>query len=197
MQEIKGEKKYGINTTGANELKKLQANGIDISHATIYMPVSYALLENIFLQLTTTPKKHFVDIGCGKGRALCVAAFHQYHTITGIDFSEALCKDAAHNLTLIKNSIPACKYSIQTMNAMDYQFPEDADCIFFFNPFDDIVMQKVIVNILKSIKLKPRSVDVVYVNPLYKDLFLQNGFKEKYYSKKRTYFEVSILNFRY
>ena len=34
-QEVKGEKKYGINTTGADELYKLKKQGIDISHATI------------------------------------------------------------------------------------------------------------------------------------------------------------------
>ena len=49
--EIKGEKKFGINTTGADELKDLEEKGIDISHATIYMPVSYELLEEIITQL--------------------------------------------------------------------------------------------------------------------------------------------------
>ena len=34
-QEIKGEKKYGITTTGADELKSLEKKGIDIEHATI------------------------------------------------------------------------------------------------------------------------------------------------------------------
>ena len=41
--EIIGEKKYGIDTTGSDELKKLSKTGIDISHATIYMPVSYGI----------------------------------------------------------------------------------------------------------------------------------------------------------
>ena len=50
-KEIKGEKKYGIQTTGADELKKLEAKGIDISHATIYMPASYDLLETVFTEL--------------------------------------------------------------------------------------------------------------------------------------------------
>ncbi|MEI9958837.1 MAG: hypothetical protein WDM90_21565 [Ferruginibacter sp.] len=47
-QEIKGEKKYGINTTGADELRALEKRGIDTDHSTIYMPVSYDLLEEIF-----------------------------------------------------------------------------------------------------------------------------------------------------
>ena len=73
-QEIEGEKKYGINTTGADELHKLEKQGIDISHATIYMPVSYSLLEEIFEQLPASIRNHFLDMGSGKGRAICVAA---------------------------------------------------------------------------------------------------------------------------
>ena len=61
MQETKGEKKYGIDTTGADELQQLENMGIDISHATIYMPVSYDLLEEIFnhicLSGSVTPKQ--------------------------------------------------------------------------------------------------------------------------------------------
>ena len=85
--EIKGEKKYGINTTGADELKKLKKKGIDVSHATMYMPVSYQLLEETLLQIPGDNKKHFFDIGCGKGRAMCVAAHYGFAKISGIDFS--------------------------------------------------------------------------------------------------------------
>src|SRR6478609_9433477 len=73
-QEIRGEKKFGINTTGADQLKKLEKKGIDITHATIYMPVSYDLLEDIFKQLNIEDYNHFLDLGCGKGRAMCIAA---------------------------------------------------------------------------------------------------------------------------
>ena len=44
-QEMRGEKKYAINTTGADDLENLEDKGIDISHATVYMPASYDLLE--------------------------------------------------------------------------------------------------------------------------------------------------------
>jgi len=87
-QEIRGEKKYQINTTGADELKSLEKEGIDITHSTIYMPVTYGVIENAFDKLNLKANKHFLDIGCGKGRALCVAAFSGFKKITGIDFSK-------------------------------------------------------------------------------------------------------------
>src|SRR5690242_2004191 len=58
QQEMKGEKKYGIATTGADELKELEKKGIEIEHSTIYMPVSYDLLDDIFKQLNIKDTSH-------------------------------------------------------------------------------------------------------------------------------------------
>ncbi len=191
--EIKGEKKYGISTTGIDSLKKLKARGIDISHATMYMPVSYHLLDNIFRQLSSG-KKHFLDIGCGKGRALCVAAFEGYEKVTGIDFSNDLCIQAEKNLRSVKLKFPNLVYSIENIRAEHYAVPADADCIFLFNPFDEDVMKLVLENICRSLIATPRSLQVIYVNPLYKQLFTDKGFKELYHFKSMTYFEISLMN---
>ena len=195
LQEIKGEKKYGINTTGADELKKLEAKGIDISHATIYMPVSYQLLEEVFGQLTTNHRhpSHFLDIGCGKGRALCVAAHKGFMKVSGIDLSKELCDKAKENLGITKEKKPLLDFSIINNDAFYFEIPADVDCIFFFNPFDEIIMSGVVKNILNSLQQHQRKISIAYVNPLHKELFLKAGFSEVYYSKKMKYLEVSVL----
>lgn len=200
-QEIKGEKKYGINTTGADELFKLEKQGIDISHATIYMPVSYTLLEEIFVKLdcrkqqTTNhkPQTHFLDLGCGKGRALCVAAHHGFKKVTGLDFAKDLCEVARENLTITMQEIRDLEYKIINNDAFYFDIPDDVDCIFFFNPFDEIIMSAVVNNIFSSLQNNPRKITVIYVNPLHKELFLKAGYKETWHSKKMKYLEASIL----
>lgn len=192
--EIKGEKKYGINTTGADELKKLKKKGIDISHATMYMPVSYQLLEQTLLQIPNNTKKHFLDIGCGKGRAMCVAAHYGFKKISGIDFSKEFCDAATVNLQQTKEKLPELHFSVVEGDAAVIVIPEDVDCIFLFNPFDETVMKKVVQHIKTSISRKPREINVIYANPLYKKLFTENGFSETYYRKNLKYFEISILN---
>ncbi len=192
-QEVKGEKKYGINTTGADELKKLEDKGIDIAHATIYMPVSYVLLEDIFKQLNIRSLHHFVDIGCGKGRALCVAAHKGFNKVTGIDFSKALCDMAKENLALTKQKIPALQYNIINNDAFYFEIPADADCIFLFNPFDEVIMSGVVNNLMESLREHPRTMTILYVNPLHKQFFIKAGFKEGWYSKKMKYLEAVML----
>ena len=193
LQEIKGEKKYRINTTGKDTLESLEEKGIDIDHATIYMPVSYDLLETIFNQLPKKRNTHFLDIGCGKGRALCVAAYHGFNKVTGIDFSKGLCLEAEKNLTQTKLQIPTLYYKIYTNDAFYFEIPTDVDCIFLFNPFNEIIMSGVVENIIVSLEKKPRDLTVAYVNPLHKELFVAQGFIETYHSKKLNYLEVSML----
>lgn len=192
--EIKGEKKYGINTTGADELKKLKKKGIDISHSTMYMPVSYQLLEETLQQIPDDNKKHFFDIGCGKGRAMCVAAHYGFTKISGVDFSKEFCDDAKNNLQQTKQKLPAINFLIKEADAAVTNIPDDVDYIFLFNPFDETVMKKVMENIKASINTNSREVNVVYANPLCKKLFIENGFTETYYKKRLKYFEISILN---
>ncbi len=199
-QEINGEKKYGINTTGADELHKLEKLGIDISHATIYMPVSYTLLEEIFEQLPAILRnpalpagRHFLDMGCGKGRALCIAAHKGFKQVTGLDFSKALCNAATENLTKTKEQITTFNFKVINNDAFYFEIPDDVDCIFFFNPFDEIIMSAVVNNICTSLQSNPRKINIIYVNPLHKELFLKAGFTQTWYSKKMKYIEAVIL----
>jgi len=148
--EIRGEKKYGIDTSGADELKELEKKGIDIEHSTIYMPASYDLLETVFSQLNSHIPKHLLDIGCGKGRALCVAAHYQIKKLTGIDFSKELCDDARKNLSLTAPKIGDIHFRIYNNDAFYFEIAEDVDCIFMFNPFDEVIMSGVVINIMNS-----------------------------------------------
>ena len=192
-QEIKGEHKYGINTTGADELQKLDELGIDTTHATIYMPVSFLLMEEIFQQLPSTPRNHFLDIGCGKGRALCMAAHHGFKQVTGLDFSKDLCETAKENLSLTQKKFPALETKVINNDAFYYDIPGNVDCIFMFNPFDEIVMSAVVNNIFESLQDNPRRLYIIYVNPLHKDQFLKAGYTECWHRKKLKYIEAIIL----
>jgi len=191
LQEIKGEKKYNIDTTGADELSGLHKKGIDISHATVYMPASYDLLEEVFEKLNLNRFGHMLDIGCGKGRVLCVAANYGIKKLTGIDFSKSLCLAAEKNLELTASQIPGISYKIGNHDAFYFDIPDDVDCIFLFNPFDATIMSGVVKNIEKSLKKNKRDITIIYFNPLEKKLF--RGFKELFYLERKKYLAVSVL----
>lgn len=195
-QEIKGEKKYGITTTGADELRSLEKKGIEIDHATIYMPVSYDVLEDIFQQLQINEQSHFLDIGCGKGRAMCVAADKGFNKISGIDFAREFCIAAEKNLAIIKQRFPNLQYKVINNDAFYFEIPNDVDFIFMFNPFDEVIMDAVAENILESFEIVPRKITLLYANPLHKEKLLEVGFKQIYHTQKMNYLEAVILELK-
>ena len=189
--EIKGEKQYGINTIGIDNLESLDSHQLD--HATIYMPAIYSMLEVVFAKTNITRFSHLLDIGCGKGRAICVAAAKGCKKVSGIDFSKELCMDALQNITIIQQKQPALLAKIINSDAFTYTIPNDVDCIFLFNPFDDFLMEGVVRNIQRSLVFAPRKLTIIYANPLSKALFEEAGFKETFHSKKMRCIEVSVL----
>ena len=191
--EIRGEKKYNIQTTGADELDSLEDKGIDTEHATIYMPVSYDVIESVFDHFPPARYKHFIDIGCGKGRALCVAAQLGAMKLTGIDFSKEFCDQSKLNLLKTQQRLPAMQFKVLNNDAFYFDIPHDADCIFMFNPFDEMIMNGVIENIEISIEEHPRPITIIYANPMQKHLFLEAGYKEVYHVKKMKYLEAVVL----
>ncbi|HVZ96457.1 MAG TPA: class I SAM-dependent methyltransferase, partial [Chitinophagaceae bacterium] len=138
-------------------------------------------------------KDSFVDFGCGKGRALAVAAYYGFKNITGIDFSPALCSIAEENIDGIKALYPGTAFNILCEDAVNYKIPKDQAVFFFFNPFDEVVMLTVVKNMLASLKENPRKVYVMYANSVYKEIFLSAGFEEIYYFRKMRYLEMTIL----
>jgi SAM-dependent methyltransferase len=190
--EIRGEKKYGINTTGADDLKSLEKKGIDISHATIYMPVSYDILEQFFDEIKLETFNHFLDIGCGKGRAMCVAATYTVEKISGIELSKDLCTSAKENISFSLLQFPYTDFQIFNNDAFYFDIDDDVDCIFMFNPFDETIMSGVMENIETSLENNPRVMTIIYINPMEKHVLHEWGYEEVFHSKKMHYLEGGV-----
>lgn len=191
--EIRGEKKYGISTTRIVDLKKLSVTGNNRRNAEMYQGANYYLLETMFEKLNELKAGNkFIDVGCGKGRALVVAAHYGFKRLTGIDFARELCELAKENTKQLYDKFPGIQINIDCADAADYEFEKDTDVFFFFNPFNEVVMKKVVKNIMAAIPSQ-RKIYVVYLNPMHKELFMEAGFKRIYAVKKLRLIEGVIL----
>ena len=192
--EIAGEKKYLIQTTGIDKLKRLSVVGDNKENASIYQGANYYLLEKAFDFLRKEKATGaIVDFGSGKGRIMVVAAFYGYKKIKGIEFAAALSAYAKKNIDGIQWKYPDTNFSILTENAVSYKVDKEDSIFFFFNPFDEKIVLQVVKNIMKSLKKYPRKVHVVYLNPMHQEIFESAGFYEEYYLIKLEYLELSIL----
>jgi SAM-dependent methyltransferase len=98
--EIKGEKKYALRTSGIRKLpKKMDGEPQMLGHASINQPANYYILEKLFDSLSAEVKQtRFVDIGCGMGRVLAVAACKGFIKLSGIDIVQEFVDQASRML---------------------------------------------------------------------------------------------------
>jgi SAM-dependent methyltransferase len=111
----------------------------------------------------------FVDVGAGKGKAIIVAASFGFKSLIGIEFVPALAKIAKANLekVCIKNAEVVC------MDAAAYRFPQANLVVFFYNPFSDEMMRRVIANLREDAIGR---VYVIYANAKHEGVLLESGF---------------------
>jgi predicted RNA methylase len=101
-------------------------------------------IENCGLAL---PDTTFVDVGCGKGRALVVAATYPFKKIVGVEYSPELAGVCRQNLA--KRQIEdRCEVAVG--DAVDYVFPIGDVLAFFYNPFGEVVHLRVLDNLTKT-----------------------------------------------
>ena len=191
--EIRGEKKYGIRTIGIDNLPGA-VSVEDRKHVSMYEPVNYYTSSRLldFLQptdFTTT----FLDVGCGKGRMLAMAAAYGFSDIIGIDFSQKLCDAATIVCGGIKTKYPDTSITIECADARHYCIPETVGVIFLFNPFDAVVMEEFIKKVSESLNRKNRPLKILYANPQCKQQWLEAGFKEIQSFVKMQYLQGSVL----
>jgi SAM-dependent methyltransferase len=113
----------------------------------------------------------FLDVGCGKGRVLLMAASHVFTRVVGIEFDSRLAQIARENAARFQMR-PECKSNIDVVceDAARYEFPDENAVIFFFNPFKQEIMSQV----LKNIRLSARTTRhryIIYYNPVLAHLF--------------------------
>lgn len=197
VQELKGERKYRLETTAAIHLNELKLKGNQLKHATEYMPVSYFTLEALMQRIPQDLKQGiFLDIGCGKGRAMCVAAAFGYKQVAGIDFAKQLIDAAEKNLEQTKKRHPLTQYHLAWADVHGLHISEQVTTIFMFNPFDEFLVKQVIKKINSSLEKRPRRLLVLYCTPRHEHLFFDEGYDVIFRIKKFDYLEGVMLEKR-
>ncbi|RYF95982.1 MAG: hypothetical protein EOO00_03850 [Chitinophagaceae bacterium] len=192
--EIIGERKYGIDTTGTEQLWQYDIDDEDLSESEAYQPSSYYILEKVLAALPAEAATgRIYDFGCGKGRTLAVAMAYGFQKLTGIEIIYELAKDAESNILNCRFYKPAFNFLVVNNRAQDEEITDDANTFLFFNPFKESVMAEVVDNIMESHQRAPRKIFVIYINDVYRNLFLDKGFKQHYHIQKLTYLQGTVL----
>lgn len=101
-------------------------------------------IENCGMPLEETT---FVDVGCGKGRALLIAAMYPFKRIIGIEYAPDLAKACRKNLETLHL---AGRCEVVVGDAAEFKFPDGKLFAYICNPFGQVVFDRVLRNLAST-----------------------------------------------
>lgn len=162
------DRKLGIKTQG-----RIAKTGLDsgfYDDAIGYSPSFYGILQRVAKYLKFTPQDVFMDLGCGKGRAVFFMATYKLKKVVGVELDKNLFAQAQENLKNLKLSVSP----VELFNADAANFDlSSANIIYMFRPFGLKTCQQIIGNLKRSLEENPRSLRIVYYVPQWKELLNQ------------------------
>ena len=118
----------------------------------------------------------FIDLGCGKGRVLMMAADYPFLKVSGVELSPKLAKVARHNLARWLSTRRACRnVTLQVGDVMQLRLPDGPVILFLFNSFGAEVMTKLLEGLVAAGKIRTAPIDLICVHPEHDGLVRQAG----------------------
>ncbi|WP_225978530.1 class I SAM-dependent methyltransferase [Gandjariella thermophila] len=167
------ERRYGVHTA---DLVYLDELGLGDAERKRYQPTGWLSLVRILRLSEVGPDDVFIDFGCGMGRAVLQAAIrYPFRKVIGVEISEKLIGIARDNLARNTSRLRCKDVSLVCADALDYEIPDDVTVAYFANPFTGSIFNRVIKSLIESVDRAPRTVRVIYANPVEESMLLQTG----------------------
>jgi SAM-dependent methyltransferase len=135
---------HGVDTDGEIPLDRFGDVPAIAAHGERYQPIEEAALVDAVAWIGIDPRRFtFIDLGCGKGRALIIAARLGFRRIIGVELIGELAATARRNLARLGIDTAV----VETQDAGEFQFPAEPVVLFLYNPFKISVVVRVIDNL--------------------------------------------------
>jgi SAM-dependent methyltransferase len=121
------------------------------------------------------PDDVFLDLGCGKGRAVLQAARRPFKRVIGVELSPELTAATANNVERARAKLRCRDVELITADAATYRIPDDVTIVYTFNPFTGPVFQAVIDELIASVDRRPRTVRLLYNKPTEHEQIVRSG----------------------
>lgn len=170
--------RFGVRTQGTIAPNELRTESDSCVFANEYAPSRpgefFRLLGRIKVRYEDFI---FVDLGSGKGRVLLMASELSFRRIVGVEFDSELHRVAEENIHNYQSPTGKCgNFELLHLDAADYPIPDEKTIFYFYNPFQEEVLAKVLANIRRSLAEHPREIYIIYCNAVHRDVVSRYGF---------------------
>ncbi len=161
---------HGTDTGGSEPLWKFQISSPNRRFGTRYQPTTERELIEAINFLDESPADFtFIDLGCGKGRTLLIAAKLGFRHVIGVEFAHELVRTARMNLATVGNT----RAVVEDTDVVDFVFPNSDIVVYLYNPFSQEIMRKVIERLREC---RANRLFLIYKNPKFPEIIDSSGF---------------------
>lgn len=160
------DRRFGTDTGGSVAPADLGiADAATRDQAILYLPsparVTQWMLDNVGIDHR---EFSFVDLGCGKGRVLLVAADYPFREVVGVEISERLSAVARDNIARYRSPRRrGASVRVENVDATTFEFPETPLLVHLYHPFEPPLTTAVLRRLEQSVAHVPRRVVIAYL----------------------------------
>jgi Putative methyltransferase len=163
---------HGVDTSGLIGGVHLASNHPNDIFTTAYCAIPPSRLRAMLDRWLAIPPERpltdytFIDIGCGKGRAVMLASQLPFKEVIGVELNPSLAQTAITNLKIWHSTgNPTCPARIVNDDATTLILPTTPCIIYLYNPFSTIMMQRLIQHLDQTFTAHPHPLDILYFTP--------------------------------
>lgn len=166
--------RYGVSTSGSVEASNAGiGDELARSYAIRYAPTGERVMRHILrhsLQGLDPSALTFIDLGCGKGRTLIMAAAHSaFEEVIGVELSPEHSRAAQENLGVVlagSHELRCRNVRVACANALEFEYPNSDLLIYMYRPFLATVMHGVAERLADFQGRTGKRVRIAYACPL-------------------------------
>ena len=176
---------HGTDTGGIEPLWKFRISSPNRRYGVRYQATDeQELLDALRLIHEKLETFTFIDLGCGKGRTLLVAARLGFKRVIGVEFARELVEIASANLA----KLAIMNAAVEHADAADFRFPRSDVVLYLYNPFSQEVVRQVVAKLQESCS---RRLYIIYKVPECAEVLDSSGFLSRLgYPPSRPYIQV-------
>ncbi len=160
---------YGVRTQGAMPLYLNRTGSAADQDMIPYAGCVPSVLRRVLDTLPGLRHASFLDLGCGKGRALVIASEYPFAALFGVELNAALVTVARRNLDRVRLRHPdRPPVEVRCGDASRSHLPEGDLVVFLYHPFGERLVQTLCDHLLA---IATGAVHLVYENPVHGEVF--------------------------
>jgi SAM-dependent methyltransferase len=169
------DRRYGVQTAGNVDAAAAGVtDAVALTDAIRYVPISEQVMRHVLgnaARIADPAGLAFVDLGCGKGRALVMASWYPFRSILGVELSPQHAERAQRNLAgyLVRprrGKVRCASATVACGNAQNCELPAGDLLVFMYRPFKGQVFQGVIDRLHQRHEQTGDRVLIAYVCPV-------------------------------